>query len=119
MATIEVKSKYVADSDTFGKNHLYYVYTLNNGDKFVLRGGPQSILPNGGTDGLLNSFTTDNISAHHGTYIDVNSYDWDNHAPNSSTSHKDQTIFTGTDAEVLAKVQPAIDLVNSINTEWL
>jgi len=41
VATIEIRSRDVDYAGKFGAQHLFIIFTMDNGDKFIIRGGPE------------------------------------------------------------------------------
>ncbi|MEC8067431.1 MAG: calcium-binding protein [Pseudomonadota bacterium] len=84
MAKIELRSKYAPASDA---EHLYLVYTDDNGNQFQLRAGPE--VKYGGNDPFLS------VAVYNGGH-DLNSPDWDN----NSLETPRKTVYEGSETDL-------------------
>ena len=100
MAKIEVGAK---DTPVPGTQHLYFKYTFDNGEERIIRGGV-------GVKGDAGFVFFDNIKVVDSTARTSLDYD-------SKKEHDTKLIFSGTDAQVQAKIYLMKAEASRINTE--
>lgn len=103
MATIEIFARDVKGFGIFGAQHLFIIFTNDNGQKFIIRGGPE----NG------HEFY-DNLNIINTPY----KKQFENLYPNDFIEgNPSTTIFTGTDEQVQAYMDKMIEVAHLINAQ--